>query len=171
MKSNPTLFRPEWNWRQVFEATLVVIGVLAGFWLLYVGRIALFSLFTAIVISTAIAPAVDWMRRRGLPAGAGVVLIYLALIAGLAGIALLVLPMLTVQGAHIISTFADLYTRLFAFLEQSPSYLLHRLLSELPPTLALASSPAEGQPITLAAWLAGLSYMGRWATACLRWYR
>src|SRR5258706_15998140 len=127
-KSNQSPYFPDWTWRQVFEATLVVIGVFLGFWLLYFGRIALFSLFTAIVISTAIAPAVDWMRRRGLPAGAGVVLIYLALIAGLIRIGLLVVPLLTVQGAHILSTFGDLYARLFVFLSQSPSFLLHRLM-------------------------------------------
>src|SRR5438477_11416893 len=108
MKSNRTSFLPDWGGRQVFEAILVIIGVFVGFWLLYFGRIALFSLFTAIVISTAIAPAVDWMRRRGLSAGAGMVLIYLALLAGLVGVGLLVVPMLTVQGAHIIATFRDL---------------------------------------------------------------
>jgi predicted PurR-regulated permease PerM len=160
MKSNPASLVPPWNARRVFEATLVVIGVCLGFWLLYVGRIALFSLFTAIVISTAIAPAVDWMRRRGMPAGAGVVLIYLALIAGLSGVGLLVVPLLTVQGAHIISTFGHLYARLIAFLGQSPSYLLHRLVSGLPPTLALAAPPTAGQPATLAALLGGLAYLG-----------
>src|ERR1700694_3839888 len=108
MKSNPTSFMPAWNARQVFEGTLVVIGVFLGFWLLYFGRIALFSLFTAIVISTAIAPAADWMRGHALPAGAGVVLIYLVLIAFLLGVGLLFVPLRTVQGAHIVSTFGDL---------------------------------------------------------------
>src|SRR5258708_21210804 len=104
MKSNQTSFFPAWSARQVFEGTLVVIGVFLGFWLLYFGRIALFSLFTAIVISTAIAPAVDWMRRRGLPAGAGVVLIYLAVFSRLPRIGLLVVPFLSWQGGLILPT-------------------------------------------------------------------
>src|SRR5258708_30717987 len=124
MKSNQTSFFPAWSARQVFEGTLVIVGVFLGFWLLYFGRIALFSLFTAIVISTAIAPAVEWLRRHGLPAGAGVVLIYLLLTAGLASIGLLVVPLLTVQGTHILATVADLYARLIALLAQSHSYLL-----------------------------------------------
>jgi predicted PurR-regulated permease PerM len=160
MKSHQTSFVPEWNPRQVFEATLVVIAVVLCFWLLYLGRIALFSLFTAIVISTAIAPAVDWMRRHGLPAGAGVVLIYLALIAFLLGVGLLFVPLLTVQGAHIVSTFDELYARFIVALGQSPSFLLRRLMSEFPPTLALTPQPAAGQPATLDSLLGALSYLG-----------
>jgi predicted PurR-regulated permease PerM len=160
LKSNPTSFLPSWSARQVFEATLVVVAVFLGFGLLYLGRIALFSLFTAIVISTAIAPAVDWLRQRGLPAGAGVVLIYLALMAGLAGLGLLFVPLLTVQGAHIIAALGDLYSRLIAYLAQSPSYLLRRLILEFPPTLALAPRPGDGRPATLDGLLGGLTYVG-----------
>src|SRR5947209_3543101 len=132
MKSNQTTILPDWTPRQVFEATLVIIAVFVGFWLLYVGRIALFSLFTAIVISTAIAPAVDWLHRRGLPAGVGVVLIYLLLIAFLVGVGLLFVPLLTVQGAHIVSTFGSLYTRLITMLQQTRSSLIYRLVIDLP---------------------------------------
>jgi hypothetical protein len=37
-----------------------------------------------------------------------VVLIYLMLIAGLASVGLLIVPLLTVQGTHILATFSDL---------------------------------------------------------------
>src|SRR5258708_6961625 len=129
MKSNQTSFFPAWRARQVFEGTLVIVGVFLGFWLLYFGRIALFSLFTAIVISPAIAPAVDWLRRRGLRAGAGVVLIHLMLIAGLASVSLLIIPLLTVQGTHLLALVIGLYARLVTLVAQTPSYLLPRLLS------------------------------------------
>jgi predicted PurR-regulated permease PerM len=160
MKSNQSTLLPAWTTRQMFEATLVVLGVMLGFWLLYLGRIALFSLFTAMVISTAIAPPVDWLRRRGLPVGAGVVLIYLLLIAGVAGVGLLVIPLLTVQGSHIVAAFTDLYARFVSYLEASPSYLLHRLLSELPQTLTLGGPPSADQPATLNALLGSLAYLG-----------
>ena len=160
LKSISTLSWPDWSARRVFEATLVVVAVCAGFGLLYLGRIALFSLFTAIVISTAIAPAVEWMHRRGLPAGAGVVLIYLALLAGLVGLGLLVVPLLTVQGAHIVGALGDLYSRLVAYLAQSPSYLLRRLTLDLPSALALGPQPGGAQPAALDGLLNALAYLG-----------
>jgi len=144
--------------RQAFEGTLVVLAVLLGFWLLYLGRTVIFSLFTAIVISTAIAPAVAWLGRRRVPAGVSVVLIYLAFVAALAGVGFLFVPLLTVQGAHIASTFGDLYTRLLSTLRQAPSYLLQRLASELPANLALPA--ATGPTGKLDALLGGLVYLG-----------
>src|SRR5258707_7080109 len=95
------------------------------------------------------------MRRGGLPVGAGVVLIYLALIAFLSGVGLLFVPLLAVQGAHIVSTFGELYARLIAALGQSPSFLVRRLMSEFPPTLALSPQPAA-----LDSLLGALSYLG-----------
>lgn len=56
---------PDWTPRQVFTATLVVLMVLAGFWLLYRYRLVAFGMFEAIVFGTAIRPAVSWFERRG----------------------------------------------------------------------------------------------------------
>ena len=100
------------------------------------------------------------MKRRGLPAGAGVVLIYLVLLGSLTGLALLIVPLVTVQGSHILTTFSDLYSRLFAWLNQSNSFLLHRLLSEFPQNLALPSAASASQPAMLNAMLNSLSYLG-----------
>jgi len=62
-------------------ATLILVFVALGFWLLYRFNQVLFILFIAIVIGTVIRPAVTWLHRRGLPRSAGVILVYLVLLA------------------------------------------------------------------------------------------
>src|SRR5713226_6185841 len=109
-----------WSARQAFRGTLVVVGVALGFWLLYLNRGAVFSLFLAIVISTAISPTVDWLHRRGVPAEVGLTLIYSSLVILIVGLVLLVVPLLTVQGPTIAAAIESLYSSGLAGLHQSP---------------------------------------------------
>jgi predicted PurR-regulated permease PerM len=61
-------------------ATLVLLSVVLGFWLLYRFYQVVFILFVAIVLGTAIRPLVNWLHQRGLPRAAGVILVYLLLL-------------------------------------------------------------------------------------------
>lgn len=70
-----------WTFRRVMWATLILVFVALGFWLLYRFNQVLFILFIAIVIGTVIRPAVTWLHRRGLQRSAGVILVYLVLLA------------------------------------------------------------------------------------------
>ena len=54
-----------WTTGQVVLATVFVVCVFLTFWLLYRLREVLFLFFVAIVVGTAIRPAVDWLHRRG----------------------------------------------------------------------------------------------------------
>ena len=55
------------TFRRVVSATLVLISVILGFWILYRFNEVVFILFIAIVIGTVIRPVVTWLRRRGVP--------------------------------------------------------------------------------------------------------
>ena len=70
----------DWTFRRVVWATLVLISVFLGFWVLYRFNQVIFILFIAIVIGTVIRPAVAWLHQRGLPQTAGVILVYLLLL-------------------------------------------------------------------------------------------
>jgi predicted PurR-regulated permease PerM len=91
----------EWTFQRVVWATLVLVSVILGFWLLYRFNQVVFSLFIAIVIGTVIRPAVAWLHQRGLPQIAGVILVYLLLLILLIGFLLLVLPLIVEQSATI----------------------------------------------------------------------
>ena len=54
-----------WTTSQVVFATIFVVCVFLTFWLLYSLRIVLFLFFVAIVLGTAIRPAVEWLHRGG----------------------------------------------------------------------------------------------------------
>ena len=68
-----------WTFRRVVWATLVLVLVALGFYILYRFNQVVFSLFIAIVFGTVIRPIVAWLHRRGLPPIAAVILVYFLL--------------------------------------------------------------------------------------------
>ena len=56
-----------WTFRRVVWATLVLVFVALGFWLLYRFNQVIFILLIAIMLGTVIRPVVTWLNRRGLP--------------------------------------------------------------------------------------------------------
>jgi predicted PurR-regulated permease PerM len=143
----PAPFRlPAWPPQQVVWATLVVLVIILAFWLLVREQIVLFSLFQAIVISTAIGPAVEWLNRRGLPRAGGVVVVYLALLAVAVVVVLLVVPLIAEQGATIAQRFGSLYGDFLDTVRLSPSRLIRRLAWRLPTDMPAVVPPAPADP-------------------------
>jgi predicted PurR-regulated permease PerM len=151
---------PAWTPLRVVQGTLVVLAVALGFWLLFANRNAFFSLFVAIVISTAISPAVDWLRQRGLPRAAGVIAIYLGLLAVVAGTFWLLAPLVAEQGARLTATLTGLYPEVVTALQNAPSRLIRRLAFELPAELTLAPAAEDGGVEMIAAVARTLEYLG-----------
>ena len=87
MKSTETA--PEkvmtWTTSQVVMATVFVVCVFLAFWLLYRLRTLILLLFIAIVLGTAIRPAVEWLRRRGISRVTGIIIIYVLIAALVVG--------------------------------------------------------------------------------------
>ena len=101
MGINSSSTTEQWTFRRIMGATLVLGFVAFGFWLLYRFNQVVFILFIAIVMGTVIRPAVTWLYRRGLPRIAGVILVYVILLALLIGFVLLLFPLLVEQGTTI----------------------------------------------------------------------
>jgi predicted PurR-regulated permease PerM len=77
---------------RVALATLVVVGVVVGVLALWKLKILIALLFLAFIVSAAMRPSVEWLHRRRIPRGVGIVLHYLA-VAGLVALLLwLVVP-------------------------------------------------------------------------------
>jgi predicted PurR-regulated permease PerM len=133
---------PRWkNW-QVAVATLFVVAVGLAFWLLIRFSIVIFILFVSIVISTAIAPAVDWLHRRGMSRAAGVILIYFLLLAFVVAFIILAAPLVLDQAAAMGEILPEYYASFRQWMVNSPSLLIRRIGLELPRELPLA--PAIG---------------------------
>jgi predicted PurR-regulated permease PerM len=69
---------------RVAIATLVVAGILVAVVALWEARLVVALLFTAIILSAALRPGVEWLAARRIPRGLGVVLHYAALVGVLA---------------------------------------------------------------------------------------
>ncbi len=136
-----------WNARRVILTTLVVCAVGLAFWLLYNYYVVPFIVFVGIVLGTVIRPPVLWLNRLGLSRGAGVVLVYLVLLAFLGGAVRLSTPLLAVQVTTFVRKTPEYYHSLRSTLLSSSSFLVWRLGAELPENPAfLTTSPAAAAP-------------------------
>jgi predicted PurR-regulated permease PerM len=129
--------QPDWTFRQVVWATLVLATVGLSFWLLYRFHQVLFILFVAVLIGTVIRPVVVWLHRRGLPQIAGVLLVYLLLLTLLIGFLLLLFPLIAAQSATITAALPGYYQSLRGWMRANPNPLIANLSELIPLTLPL----------------------------------
>jgi predicted PurR-regulated permease PerM len=124
-----------WTFRRVMWATLVLVFVALSFWLLYRFNQVVLILFIAIVMGTVIRPVVTWLHRRGLPRIAGVILVYLVLLALLISFVLLLFPLIVEQGTTIAAAVPGYYQNLLEWMVNDPNQWIVRLSEFLPATL------------------------------------
>jgi predicted PurR-regulated permease PerM len=141
-----------WKFREVVKATLVLVLVVFGFWLLYRFYQLVFLFFIAIVMGTVIRPMVTWLHRRGLSQKVGIIIVYLFLFALFIGFALLLLPLIIQQGTTILSFVPGYYQSLRVWMVDSPNLLIVSLSGFLPVTLpGLAPVQQTGQQVLASA--------------------
>ena len=136
MEGQPPSQLSNWTFRRVMLATIILVCVGLGFWLLYRFYQVIFILFIAIILGTVIRPVVHWLNQRGLPKAAGVLLVYVLVLALFIGFLVLLFPLVFDQGAAIIKMVPDYYQDLRSLIGGSPNHLiasLHSLLPEVIP--------------------------------------
>lgn len=121
---------------------------LAGLTLLAVFGVALLVLrlmdvlimvFVALVIAATLRPMVAFLQRRKIPKALAVSLIYLGILAVLAGLFVLVIPALVKQGGALVRSLPQVYASVIASLEQNPIEAIRTLPQRLPTGDQLAS--------------------------------
>jgi len=113
----------------------MLVSIMMGFWLLYQFYQVVFILFVAIVIGTVIRPAIAWLHQRGLSRIVGVILVYLLLVILLAGFLLLLLPLISEQGATIATAVPGYYQSLREWMANDPNQLISSLSGLFPVTI------------------------------------
>ncbi len=160
MTIHPSSQLDSWTFRRVVWATLVLVSVVLSFWLLYRFYQVVFILFLAMLMGTVIRPAVAWLQRRGLPRLAGGILVYLLLLAFLAGFMLLLLPLIIEQGTTIAAAVPDYYQKVRLWMVDHPNQLIVRFSAFLPAVLpSLNPIQQTGQQVLDTAGQA-LGYLG-----------
>jgi len=137
MRASPPNEVTTWTTGQVVSATVFVVCVFLTFWLLYSLRIVLFLFFVAIVIGTAIRPAVEWLHRRGISRAIGVIIIYVLIAALVSGILALVLPLIAEQSTQIAQNLPQYYTSFREALVNSSNRLLQNIGLRVPSQFTL----------------------------------
>jgi len=108
--------------------------------LLYSLRVVLFLFFVAIVLGTAIRPAVEWLHRRGISRAVGVIIIYVLIAALLSGILALVLPVIAEQTTQITQNLPQYYTNFREALINSSYRLLQNIGLRVPSQFSLLTN-------------------------------
>jgi predicted PurR-regulated permease PerM len=137
----------EWSPRRVILATITIAFVLLVFFLLYRFWAVLFIFAFAILVGTALRPAVDWLSARKIPRLHSQILVYILLLALIVGFILLALPLILEQVTLVSSQVSDIYGQVRAVLVQSPSDILQSLGFRLPTQFEvedLVQNPAPG---------------------------
>ena len=126
-----------WSPRRVILATLVVVAIAAAFWLLFRFRIVFFSLFVAIVISTAIKPLIDRLTAWKISRTVSIILVSLVFLLLIAVLFVTLIPLISEQWATITSLLANWYQELRSALLESSSLIVRRIARQLPNFLPL----------------------------------
>lgn len=124
-----------WTFRRVMWATLVLVFVAFSFWLLYRFNQVIFILFISMMIGTVIRPVVAWLHKHRLPRIAGVILVYLLLLAIIIGFVVLLFPLIVEQGATIADAFPGYYQSLRDQMVSNPNQIIIRFSEFLPAEL------------------------------------
>jgi predicted PurR-regulated permease PerM len=126
-----------WTTSQVVIATVFVVCVFFIFWLLFRLRSVLFLFFVAIVMGTAIRPAVEWLHRRGISRAAGTIIIYLFMAGVLIGFLAMIFPLIADQVTLISQNLPQYYADVRSSLTNSDSRLLQNFGWRIPAQLSL----------------------------------
>lgn len=132
-----------WPPHRVALATIVVVLIAAAFWIFFSFRLVFFSLFTAVVLSTALEPLVDFMTRRGLSRPVSILLITLVFLLSVVVVLIIITPLISEQWATITTLVTGGYEDLRENLIRSPSLLVRRLGRQLPGALPLTLPPPD----------------------------
>lgn len=121
-----------WTPRRIILGTLFVVAVGLAFWLLYRFRLVVLILFVAIIIGTAVKPAVRWLNEHGVPKLYASILIFLLLLAAIVGFLVIALPLVLNQATVVGTQVTLYYLDLRSWLTSSESEIIRTLGYRMP---------------------------------------
>jgi predicted PurR-regulated permease PerM len=137
MDIQPSSQLQEWTFRRVVWATLILVLVALGFWLLYRFNQVAFMLFIAIVIGTVLRPVVTWLYSRGMPRMAGLISVCLVMLILLTGFVLLLFPLIYEQSGKIAASVPGYYQSLRDWMTSNSNPWVVQFSGFLPVTLSV----------------------------------
>ncbi len=131
--------------RQMVQATLIVLGVVGLFVLLFHYRAVLLLMLAAFMLNVAITPAVNWLISKGRSRPIAVSIVYSVALGLVSLFVVLVGPVLFSQVTELTGRFPDYYDRLRMGLLNSANYGMRRVAESTPATLAQFQASLNGK--------------------------
>jgi len=132
------------NKASVNISTLTIIKILAIFlalYFLYIVRDIITILFVSLVIASALDPWVDWMQRKRIPRGVGILLIYLALFIFISSAIFLIVPPIVIQVKELSTNFPVILEKIISGATWLRNYAYqHGVLDNIKNSLGTISS-------------------------------
>lgn len=104
------------------------LAILAGIVVVYIIRDVLIALLFAVIVASAIEPAIEWLKKRKVPRILGVVLIYLIIALIFFFLFYLVVPLIFEELRSISLSYPTLRERLLSGIEGAGTFPLFSLL-------------------------------------------
>ena len=139
--------------RAIVRVVLVIVGILAALYLIYLVRSVLGLFLIAVFFALAIAPAVNLLDNRRVPRSLAILLVYVSIAAGIFGIGLLVVPPL-VDGVNNLSNdlpgYVDDLRQNKTFREYDNKYdITHKLQQQARPASKLGDAAGTLRDVTV----------------------
>jgi predicted PurR-regulated permease PerM len=135
--TTPEIKIPRFTIRQLVQATLLVLLVLGAFYIVYRFHQVFLILFVAIVLSAAIRPIVRALNKVGIPKELAIILIYILLLALIASVVVLLLPLIIEQSNLVVESLPQTYQTIRERMLEHPNFFIWRVATELPETINL----------------------------------
>ena len=130
-----------------------MVGIGLGLWLLWSIQGVLFLLFLAILLSTAIEPLVNRLRRGPFGRGSGILVVYTAIVIVIVVPTVIFAPTLFAQINHSMSTIPESIANLRPFAEQvRPQALSNAVVGAIDRVAMTVQSPAPTEPESVVEW-------------------
>ena len=141
--------RMDWTTRNVVIATLCVAGVGTLFYLLFRLPATAFLTALALVLGTAIRPAVNKLQARGVLRPVGIFVVYMMLALAVFGFMVLVVPLVADQGMALARNVPEYYETLRGAMLETRGRIITNLALRLPasPALLQTEEPTAEQTL------------------------
>ena len=106
--------------RKIIAGVFVVLSIFVLFMLIYHFRTEVIFVFTGIVISISMAPAVEWLRQHRLSRSLSVIFIYGCLVIVFFAFIFWVIPQMIEQGVALAPRLNVIYDDMISTLQNSP---------------------------------------------------
>ncbi len=131
-------------------AVVKIVLIFILFYFLYLVREVLAILFISLILASAVDPWVDWMEKRKIPRGVGILIIYVVLFSIVSSVIYLIIPPIIEQTNQLLNNFPKIVEKVISLFSVFRQYAVeYGILENIKDSVKSLSSslPSAGRGI------------------------